>query len=110
MWADLHALAHRACAGRWLALGGGGYEVYSVVPRAWAMVLAEMLGAPAEGPLPESWRAESAALGGRDLPGGWREDAGPEAAPERMARARAESERAVADARALLFPRLGLRP
>ena len=31
------ALAHRHAGGRWLATGGGGYDVYRVVPRAWAL-------------------------------------------------------------------------
>ena len=31
-------LAHRHAGGRWLATGGGGYDVYRVVPRAWAHV------------------------------------------------------------------------
>lgn len=30
-------VAHRHAAGRWLATGGGGYDVYRVVPRAWAL-------------------------------------------------------------------------
>lgn len=31
-------IAHRWCEGRWLATGGGGYDVYRVVPRSWALV------------------------------------------------------------------------
>jgi GNAT superfamily N-acetyltransferase len=31
-------LAHRYAGGRWLATGGGGYDVYRVVPRAWSLV------------------------------------------------------------------------
>ena len=110
MWADLHDLAHRVCDGRWVALGGGGYELYSVVPRAWALVLAEMLESRPEGPLPEAWRAEAAAAGGHALPRRWLEDPGPEPAPERAAHARAEAEAAVAEARGALFPGWGLRP
>ena len=30
-------VAHRYAAGRWLATGGGGYDVYRVVPRAWSL-------------------------------------------------------------------------
>src|SRR6266704_3576555 len=37
-----HQLAHSYCQGRWVALGGGGYDLYRVVPRAWSMVWAEM--------------------------------------------------------------------
>ncbi|MGH2346656.1 MAG: acetoin utilization protein AcuC [Chloroflexota bacterium] len=39
---QFHDLAHELCEGRWLATGGGGYDLYSVVPRAWTMVFAEM--------------------------------------------------------------------
>src|SRR6266540_1793436 len=31
-------LAHRHARGRWLSTGGGGYDAYRVVPRAWALV------------------------------------------------------------------------
>lgn len=31
-------VAHRYAAGRWLATGGGGYDAYRVVPRAWSLV------------------------------------------------------------------------
>ena len=52
------SLAHRWAGGRWLATGGGGYEIYRVVPRAWALVW--LAGAHAEVPtvLPTAWRAE----------------------------------------------------
>ena len=55
----LHDLAHETAGGRWVALGGGGYSLVSVVPRSWTHLLA--------------------AVGGRALdprletPGGWRE-------------------------------------
>ena len=38
-----HELAHELCEGRWLALGGGGYAVREVVPRAWTIFFAEMV-------------------------------------------------------------------
>lgn len=41
-----HELAHELCEGRWLALGGGGYAVYEVVPRAWTLFFAEMVERP----------------------------------------------------------------
>jgi acetoin utilization protein AcuC len=31
----IHDLAHELCAGRWVATGGGGYDIWRVVPRAW---------------------------------------------------------------------------
>ncbi|HKW72772.1 MAG TPA: acetoin utilization protein AcuC [Candidatus Dormibacteraeota bacterium] len=41
-----HELAHELCEGRWLALGGGGYAVHEVVPRAWTLLFAEMVERP----------------------------------------------------------------
>jgi acetoin utilization protein AcuC len=41
-----HELAHELCEGRWLALGGGGYAVREVVPRAWTLFFAEMVEKP----------------------------------------------------------------
>jgi acetoin utilization protein AcuC len=57
---ELHALAHDAAAGRWVATGGGGYQWARVVPRAWTISFAEMAGAEIDDALPEPWieRAE----------------------------------------------------
>lgn len=41
-----HQLAHELCGGRWVALGGGGYAVDEVVPRAWTLLFAEMVERP----------------------------------------------------------------
>jgi acetoin utilization protein AcuC len=41
-----HKLAHELCGGRWLALGGGGYAIREVVPRAWTLLFAEMVERP----------------------------------------------------------------
>ncbi len=50
-----HQLAHTYCGGRWVALGGGGYDPYRVVPRAWSMLWAEMSDQPLPDRLPEAW-------------------------------------------------------
>lgn len=50
-----HSLAHTYCQGRWLALGGGGYDLYRVVPRAWSMVWAEMSEQELPAALPDAW-------------------------------------------------------
>ena len=50
-----HQLAHSYCHGRWVALGGGGYDLYRVVPRAWGMLWAEMSEQPLPEQLPEEW-------------------------------------------------------
>jgi acetoin utilization protein AcuC len=40
----LHQLAHAHAHGRWVATGGGGYQIASVVPRAWTIYFAELTG------------------------------------------------------------------
>lgn len=51
-----HELAHEFCDGKWIAVGGGGYDIWRVVPRAWSMVWTEMTdkGTPI-GNIPQSW-------------------------------------------------------
>jgi acetoin utilization protein AcuC len=58
---DLHALAHEVANGRWVATGGGGYQWATVVPRAWTLAFAEMVGALDDLPdeLPEAFTEEA---------------------------------------------------
>lgn len=51
-------LADKYADGRWLAVGGGGYELIRVVPRAWTHLLAAVLDRSIDPttPLPDSWR------------------------------------------------------
>lgn len=42
----VHKWAHQYAGGKWVALGGGGYEWIEVVPRAWATLIAEAIGHP----------------------------------------------------------------
>ena len=51
----VHQLAHSYCQGRWVAVGGGGYDLYRVVPRAWSMLWAEMSDQTLPERLPEEW-------------------------------------------------------
>jgi acetoin utilization protein AcuC len=55
----LHQLAHEYAAGRWVALGGGGYEHVDVVPRAWAHLVGELVHRPVDPAtaVPDSWLA-----------------------------------------------------
>lgn len=53
----IHRLAHECCEGRWVALGGGGYDIWRVVPRAWTLLWAEMNDIGLDNiSLPETWR------------------------------------------------------
>ncbi len=64
------ALAHRFAGGPWLATGGGGYDAYRVVPRAWSLVW--LAGAHRDVPemTPPAWRTRwEAAAEGFGTPG-----------------------------------------
>ena len=50
------SLAHRWAGGRWLATGGGGYDVYRVVPRMWAHVWLAASHREAPPETPPAWR------------------------------------------------------
>jgi acetoin utilization protein AcuC len=99
---SLHQLAREAAGGRWVALGGGGYT-YEVVPRAWTMLLAEMLDAELEDEIPERWWTSAEALVGGPLPRRLSADPEPEVPAEERARADVEGDRVVDDARALFL-------
>lgn len=52
-----HQLAHDYCDGRWIAVGGGGYDIWRVVPRAWTLLWSEMSDQPlTDQTIPASWR------------------------------------------------------
>jgi acetoin utilization protein AcuC len=108
----LDQLAHELCGGRWVALGGGGYEPVQVVPRAWTHLLAEVTGADVDGATPGDWR---------DLA----QEKGDELAPTSLTDGKTPSyipweggggdpsdkvDRAVSETRSHVFPLLGLDP
>ncbi|HRW18867.1 MAG TPA: acetoin utilization protein AcuC [Dermatophilaceae bacterium] len=66
----LHQLAHDTCMGKWVALGGGGYEVVHVVPRAWTHLTAIASHRPIllGEPVPQAWRDYVHELTGRSTP------------------------------------------
>jgi acetoin utilization protein AcuC len=64
----LHALAHEAAGGRWVATGGGGYQWARVVPRAWTIYFAEMAEVNPADELPPSWIREAEAQAGGAVP------------------------------------------
>jgi acetoin utilization protein AcuC len=68
--AQLHRLAHDHAGGKWVLLGGGGYEVVDVVPRIWTHVLAEAAHRPIapEAETPAAWRKFVAERTGRAAP------------------------------------------
>ncbi|WP_435118324.1 acetoin utilization protein AcuC [Amycolatopsis thermoflava] len=57
IYATLRDLAERHAEGRWLAVGGGGYQLIRVVPRSWTHLMATVLDRDVkpETPLPPNW-------------------------------------------------------
>lgn len=79
----IHRLAHEYTEGRWIALGGGGYEHWHVVPRAWSLLWLEMRdhpllasidALPDGGLLPASWPRLASPNRPADLPRTWLDD------------------------------------
>ncbi|MCW2620518.1 MAG: Histone deacetylase [Frankiales bacterium] len=108
----LHALAHELCEGKWIAVGGGGYEPVQVVPRAWTHLLAEVIGGGrVEGDTPPDWQATAAERGGERAPlsmtdgplGPWEPWEGGPGRGDAV-------DRAVLATREAVFPHLGLDP
>lgn len=78
----IHQLAHQHCNGKWVAVGGGGYDIWRVVPRAWSMLWLEMSDHPLvksltvqpHQPLPEQWLAKWSVHSPVPLPKTWHDD------------------------------------
>lgn len=66
-----HELAHTYCSGRWIAVGGGGYDIWRVVPRAWARIWLEMKGMEPEEKMPEKWLKKWGKQASVRLPANW---------------------------------------
>ncbi|MFH5183005.1 acetoin utilization protein AcuC [Paenibacillus sp. TAB 01] len=75
----IHRLAHQHCGGRWAALGGGGYDIWRVVPRAWSLLWLEMSDHPLIAclerepglELPAAWLEQWQPLSPVELPATW---------------------------------------
>ena len=107
----LHALAHELCGGRWVALGGGGYEPVQVVPRAWTHLIAEVAGTHVEGATPNDWRALATELGHEPGPTSLTDGVSADWTPwEGGPGDGSPLDRAVLATRDEVFPHLGLDP
>jgi acetoin utilization protein AcuC len=108
----VHELAHRHAGGRWLATGGGGYEIVDVVPRAWThlLAIAAERPVPPETPVAEAWRDHVTRVTGRPGPQRMTDGRSPEirawTGPDRGD----PVDRAVLATRAAVFPHHGLDP
>jgi acetoin utilization protein AcuC len=105
----LAALADEACEGRWMSMGGGGYSVADVVPRAWTHLLGIVSGEPVppDTTIPESWRKEV----GEFAPHRMTDGADPSFVPvENGINPESRLDQAVLATRRAVFPELGLDP
>ncbi len=109
----LHALAHEVAGGRWLALGGGGYAVVDVVPRAWTHLLGEATHRPIDpaARVPREWLDQVVALYGREAPGSMTDGADLRWRPWSAGYDPDDAvDRAITATRRAAFPALGLDP
>ena len=110
-YSAVHRLAHRMAGGRWVALGGGGYDIVDVVPRAWTHLLAEAMHRPIppETLTPEAFRVFVLDLLGRAAPGRMTDGNDPWAQPfEGSYHPEDTLDRAIMATRRAVFPHWGL--
>ncbi|WP_096189759.1 acetoin utilization protein AcuC [Evansella halocellulosilytica] len=71
-----HELAHEYCEGRWIAVGGGGYDIWRVVPRAWSLIWLIMTGQSdiAKKTVPDKWIEKWQQQAPVTLPTTWYDD------------------------------------
>jgi acetoin utilization protein AcuC len=79
----IHRIAHEWAGGRWVALGGGGYDHFRVVPRAWGLLWLEMSGhpllraidgSPSGAALPDLWLQKPERQAPDNMPRTWLDD------------------------------------
>jgi acetoin utilization protein AcuC len=58
MMLDVAELAREVSDDRWIATGGGGYDIFNVVPRSWSHLVAIVSGQPVplRAEVPQRWR------------------------------------------------------
>jgi acetoin utilization protein AcuC len=117
---DGQRAAHRALAdladstagGRWLALGGGGYSLFRVVPRSWTHLLGVVLDREVDpnAALPADWTAYAATVAcGTQLPTSMTDGAAPRWTPW-DGTGETELDRAIQQTRRAVYPLHGLDP
>jgi acetoin utilization protein AcuC len=70
----VHDLAHELCEGRWVATGGGGYDIWRVVPRAWTSLWDTVSHQNLPEKVPETWLSARATMSPVVLPRLMRDD------------------------------------
>lgn len=110
---SVHRWAHRYAGGRWVALGGGGYEWVDVVPRAWTHLVAEAVGRPIapDAELPAGYHEFVLEALGRQSPGRMTDGRQPWPRPfDQGFNPDDAVDQAILATREAVFPRFGLVP
>ena len=97
----LSDLAGEVTAGRFAAVGGGGYTG-DVLARGTALFFSRMIGVELDDDLPADWRAHARALTGREADRVLREEGEPEAPADRRRQADREAHGVIDQATALV--------
>jgi acetoin utilization protein AcuC len=101
----LDSLSKELCGGRWIATGGGGYDV-TAVPRVWTVLFSTMVGRELEDALPVDWLKEcNARTGGVPAEKSLRD----QTHPEEEAHVPRAAKRTVDELRRTVFPLHGVR-
>jgi len=110
IYRTLRELAGEFAEGKWLAVGGGGYGLFRVVPRSWTHLVATVLDRDVEPnrPLPAPWVAHAARLTHQQLPTAMTDGRSTRYEPWTEGADRVDT--AVLDARRAVFPLHGLDP
>lgn len=107
IWQRMHDLIHEVTGGRWLAAGGGGYQAFIVVPRAWTSLMAELAGAELPEELPDSWRELCKQKSGAPVPQTLTGDEAPPIDEFTLSQAHQAASQGVAEIREKIFPLVG---
>ncbi|GAA0540890.1 acetoin utilization protein AcuC [Saccharopolyspora subtropica] len=109
---DLRELAERCAGGKWLALGGGGYSLFRVVPRAWTHLLGTVLDRDIDPAttIPQEWMSHAVRVAHNvPLPTSMTDGADP-AFEQWAGVTTAEVDTSIRKARHAVFPLHGLDP
>jgi acetoin utilization protein AcuC len=102
----VHDLAHELCDGRWVATGGGGYDIWRVVPRAWTALWATLSHQEIPESVAENWLSKWGPKSPVKLPSLMRDEPKDYPQKPRAARIAERNERTVEEVLGKVLPRI----